>query len=137
MFSPRTYRKNNFCEGPLSAISGTDWIISLNTKLKGTLLYGQACKTQNENSKEENTNAGKGKGKGQDLKTEIKSNRVKNIKYSRYKLKYLDDMLVRLNSQIWMLQETKFKPNKRIEFIDDFQVFYLSKNFFALGWLRI
>jgi hypothetical protein len=38
-------------------------------------------------------------------------------------------MLVRLNPQIWMLQETKLKPSERIKskFVDDFQVFYLSR----------
>ena len=45
------------------------------------------------------------------------------------KLKSFDDMLVRLNPQIWMLQETKLKPSERIKskFVDDFQVFYLSR----------
>ena len=45
------------------------------------------------------------------------------------KLKSFDNVLSRLRPSIWMLQETKLKPNETIkcENISDFQVFYLSR----------
>ena len=45
------------------------------------------------------------------------------------KLKTFNDMLVRLNPQIWMLHETLLKPSEGInsKFVDDFQVLYLSR----------
>ena len=47
----------------------------------------------------------------------------------RCKTKSFNDMLIKLCPQIWMLQETKLKPNESIkcEALNDFQVFYLNR----------
>ena len=49
------------------------------------------------------------------------------------KVKSFDEILAQLSPQIWMLQETKLKPNEPIkcEFLKDFQVNYLSE---LTGW---
>ena len=45
------------------------------------------------------------------------------------KLKSLDGILLKLQPQIWMLEETKLKPNEKIkcEAAKDFQIFYLNR----------
>ena len=55
------------------------------------------------------------------------------------KLKSFDDILTRICPQIWMLQETKLKPNEQIkcDSVKDFQVFYLSRQESQGGGLAI
>ena len=45
------------------------------------------------------------------------------------KLKSFENILTKLKPQVWMLEETKLKPNGRIkcEALNDFQVFYLNR----------
>ena len=45
------------------------------------------------------------------------------------KLKSLDNILKRLQPQIWAIQETKLKPNERLklEVGNDFQIYYLYR----------
>ena len=45
------------------------------------------------------------------------------------KLKSFENILLKIKPQIWMLEETKLKPNGRIkcEALNDFQVFYLNR----------
>ena len=66
-------------------------------------------------------------------KYKIKSKNLKifaaNAAGINCKLKSFENILIELKPQIWMLQETKLKPNGKIkcEASDDFQVFYLNR----------
>ena len=75
-----------------------------------------------------------------------KSNKCKYLKIFgvnaasiKCKLKSFNDILSRLCPQIWMLQETKLKPNQLLNFesVNDFQVYYLSRQNSQGGGLAI
>ena len=55
------------------------------------------------------------------------------------KLKSFDDILTRLCPQIWIMQETKLKPNETLkcDSLKDFQVYYLSRQKSQGGGLAI
>ena len=55
------------------------------------------------------------------------------------KLESFNEILTTLKPQIWMLQETKLKPHEQIncEAVDDFQVFYLSRQKSQGGGLAV
>ena len=55
------------------------------------------------------------------------------------KLKSFENILLEIKPQIWMLEETKLKPNGRIkcEALNDFQVFYLNRQKSQGGGLAV
>ena len=81
-------------------------------------------------------------------KRNMKRNEKKTVKFRMFganaagvkcKLKSLDDILKRLQPQIWAIQETKLKPNERLklEVGNDFQIYYLYRQNSQGGGLAV
>ena len=73
----------------------------------------------------------------------MKSNSLKifgvNAAGIKSKLKSFDEILTRLNPQVWMLQETKLKPDEKIscEASKAFQIYYLNRQNLQGGGLAL
>ena len=75
------------------------------------------------------------------IRNKLKSLKIfgANAASIKCKLKSFDDILTRLCPQIWIMQETKLKPNETLkcDSLKDFQVYYLSRQKSQGGGLAI